>query len=371
MKIFIVYASAGAGHFKAAEAVYNHIKNTCNQIDVKLVDILEKANPVFRFNYNWGYSHLITNMPLVWQFAFWLTSNRSLRFLTRPVASVINKLNTKEFAKVLIHENPDCIISTHFLPSEIVAYLKKDKRITSKLVTVITDFQVHPFWIEPETDIYVVASDFTKKLLIFEGVEETKIKEFGIPIDAKFLQKFNRQTLCERFGISQNKFTTLIVTGSYGIGPIEEIVDLLHKDTQILVICARNKKLYKRLKTKGYPNVKLFGFVDNIQELMAVSDLIVTKPGGLSISELLSMELVPVFISAIPGQETANIEALKNYGVGIKAKDILDLKKIIFDYKDNVEKLNSAKEKIKTVKKPFAAEELCDAICKGSLWTTC
>lgn len=367
MKIFIVYASAGAGHFKAAEAVYNRIRDNCKGIDVRLIDILDKANAVFRFNYSWGYSHLITNMPYVWQLAFWITYNKALRFLTKPVASIINKLNTKDFAKILIQENPDFIISTHFLPSEIAAYLKKDKKITSKLVTVITDFQVHPFWIEPNTDLYVVASDFTKKLLVSEGIDAGKIREFGIPIDSKFLQEHSRKTLCEKLGISENKFTVLIVTGSYGIGPIEEIVDLLHKEIQILVVCARNKKLSERLKANDYQNVKIFGFVDNIQELMSVSDLIVTKPGGLSISELLSLELVPVFISPIPGQETANIEALKSYGVGIQAKDAADLKRIVLDYKEHPEKLRSIKERIKNIKKPNAAEELCNAVCEGSI----
>lgn len=366
MKIFVVYASAGAGHFKAAEAVYNYLKQRRKDADMHLLDVLEKANPVFRFNYSWGYSHLITYFPLIWQFAFWITYNKPLRFLTRPLASLINRLNTKAFAGMLIRENPDYVISTHFLPSEITAFLKKSKKITARLITIVTDFQVHPFWIEPETDFYVVASGFTKDLLVREGIKEDRIREFGIPIHPKFSQQYDKGMLRERLGIDRDKFTALIVTGSYGIGPIEEITDLLYRDIQILAVCARNKKLCEELKTKDYPGVKVFGFVDNIQELMAASDMIITKPGGLSISELLAMELVPVFISPIPGQETANIEALNNYGVGIFAKGASGIREIVLDYKEHPQKLSAMKERIRKIKRPCAAEELFNVICQDS-----
>jgi processive 1,2-diacylglycerol beta-glucosyltransferase len=366
MKVFIVYASAGAGHFKAAQAIYNYLKDNYKEIDSELIDVLDETNALFRLNYSWGYSWLIKYTPFLWQWAFWITYNKALRIFTRPIARLVSQLNTKNFSQVLIRENPTFIISTHFLPSEIATELKNSKKIDSKVITVITDLGVHPFWIAAGTDFYVVASSLTKKLLLCEGVEENKIKEFGIPIDSKFIKDYPKDELRDRFNIDKNKFTVLIVTGSYGIGPIREIVDLLYKYVQILVVCARNKRLYAYLKAKDYQNVKVFGFIDNIQELMVVSSMIVTKPGGLSISELLAMELVPVFISPIPGQETTNIEVLKSYGVGIRADKAEDIKKIVLYYKEHQDKLNSVRESIRKIKKPYAAGELCDAVCKGS-----
>lgn len=370
MKIFVVHASAGAGHFKAAQALYYYLKGNYKGIDAKLIDVLDKANILFRLNYTWGYSCLIKYVPLLWQWAFWITYNKALRVFTRPIASLVNQLNTRNFAKLLIKENPAFIISTHFLPSEIATYLKNSEKITSKVITVITDLGVHPFWVTAGTDLYVVASSSTKKLLLREGIAEERIKEFGIPVDSKFLKAYNKEELCGRLNIDKNKFTILIITGSYGIGPIREIVDLLYKDVQILVVCARNKKLYASLKAKDYYNVKAFGFIDNIPELMAVSDMIITKPGGLSIAELLAMELVPIFISPIPGQETANMEVLKSYGVGIKAEKVEDIRNAVLYYKEHQGELNSVKEKIRTIKKPSAAGDLCDAVCKGSSGVT-
>lgn len=364
MNIVIVYSLAGAGHRRSAEALYKYFKENCQSVEVKIIDVLEKAHPLFQKIHSYGYAFLVNHLVWIWRFGFWLTSLKGLRGINNAIKFVIDRLSTKKFAEFLTEKNPDCVISTHFLPSEVSAYLKRKGRINSKLVTVITDFSVHPYWICAATDIYVVASTFAKEQLISEGIKENNIREFGIPIDAKFLIKHEKVILSKKFGIAENKFTALIVTGSFGLGPIEEIADLLYKDIQVLVICANNKKLYAKLKNKNYPGVKVFGFVDNIEELMATSDIIIMKPGGVSISEILAMELIPIFISPIPGQETANMQLLKKYGVGHRRIErIYDIKNIILDYKEHPDKLKSMKEKMAAIKKPFAAREICNVIC--------
>ncbi len=371
MKIIVAYASAGAGHFKAAEAIYDYIKEHCPEINVQIVDVLKKANALFRFSYAFGYPFLVTRLKFLWWLAFWLTDFKPLRLFSRPIASVINQLNTKAFARLLIQENPDAIISTHFLPSQVSSSLKKAKKIKSRLVTIITDFSIHPFWISPATDIYVVASGFTREQLVNEGVREERIKEFGIPAHSKFLMQYDRGELCKKIDIDENKFTILIMTGSFGLGPLEEIVDALYKDVQILIVCAANKKLYARLKNRNLANVRVFGFIDNAQELMAVSDIIITKPGGMTISEIISMELAPVFISAIPGQEAGNIEALKIYGIGLCARSTEGIKNIVLDFKEHQDKLKSIKENIRKVKKPDCLREICNAVCQSSAGPAC
>ncbi len=367
MKVIIIYASAGAGHLKAAEAIYNYFKQNYKEVDVRIIDVLKESTSFFRVCYLTGYTILIRYATFLWAVAFWLTSVRILRPLTRPIASAINYLNTRKFARGLIRENPEYIISTHFLPSEIAAHLKKAKKINSKLVTVITDFGVHPYWLSKGTDIYVAASSHTREVLIKEGVDSNSIREFGIPVDEKFRKVYDRLELCAKFAIDESRFTLLIMTGSFGIGPIEETVDLLHKDIQILVVCASNKNLFERLKEKNYPNVRAFAFVDNVQELMAVSMVIVTKPGGLSSSELLAMDLAPIFIAAIPGQETTNMHALESLGVGVSAFCVRDIRDKVLAYKDHPEKLKAVQDRIKQVRKPHAAGELCDAVCQGRL----
>lgn len=371
MKIIVAYASAGAGHFKAAEAIYNCFKEKHKEVDIRLIDVLDHSTSFFRFIYTSGYNILINHAVFLWKVAFYSTENRLLRRVSRSVARLIHRLNTGRFSNILISEKPDYIISTHFLTSEVPALLKKSGKINSVLITVITDFGVHPFWLSEGTDTYIAASEFTKKQLMAEGVREDIIKVLGIPVDPKFLRPCDRKNLCKKLGIDKDKFTVLIITGSFGIGPIEEVVDILHNDAQLLVVCAKNKGIYKKLKKKKYPGCVIFGFINNAQELMAVSDVIITKPGGLTSSEVLTMGIAPVFISTIPGQETVNVRALESYGVGIRVDNLKQIHDIVTGYKEHPERLKQIKEKMNAIKKPFAAEEICNVICKGSLGPSC
>jgi processive 1,2-diacylglycerol beta-glucosyltransferase len=173
----------------------------------------------------------------------------------------------------------------------------------------------------------------------------------------------NRAELAQKFSLVPDKFTVLIVTGSFGIGPIEQIADSLREEAQVIAVCARNQELFQRLTKKNYPHLKIFGFVDNIQELMAVSDVIITKPGGLTTSEVLAMELPPLFICAIPGQETVNAQYLYSEGISRPAAGTRAIKDIVVDYKNNPQKILAIKEKIRRIKRPSAAEELYRAVC--------
>ena len=168
------------------------------------------------------------------------------------------------------------------------------------------------------------------------------------------------------------------MTGSFGSGPLEEIAESLSGQAQVLVVCAKNIKLFDRLNKKYLGNVnpirnpvaqsaisngvKVFGFVNNAQELMAVSDVMITKPGGSSIAELLNMELFPMFISAIPGQEQENVKILAGYGIGCAPKNIMQIKELVVDLKNNPQKLQSLKKNVSQAAKPAACQELASVI---------
>lgn len=362
MKVLITYASSGAGHRRVAEAVYNYLQENRPEISLEIVDILEKANALFRFDYTKGYTFLVRYAVSIWHFAFWLTESRAFRPLTRFVASVINRINTRGFAAYLVKTQPDYVVSTHFLASEIACLLKSKKKINAKIITIITDFGVHPFWICAGTDLYVVASGFTKDKLLSEGVRKERIGVFGLPSDAKFLKEFDRMSLSAKLGFDGSKFTVLLMTGSFGIGPLEEIAELLCQEAQVLVVCANNKKLQMRLEKKNLPGVRALGFVSNAEELMAISDCIVTKPGGSTIAEILNMDLAPIFISMIPGQESANVEALSRFEIGFHPKDIRQIKDIVLGLKNHPAKLQEIKNNIQRIKKPLSCQEISGVI---------
>ncbi len=366
MKIVVAYALAGAGHFKAAESVYEFFREKNPALEVELVDVLPLSGGLFRKSYAPVYDFMVNHANWLWALGFKLTGLKLFSKLVFLFHSLICRANTVKLADFLIKGKPDYIISTHFLPSVVVSSLKARGKINSKLITVITDFGVHPFWIAPFTDIYVVASEFTAKQLEAKGVNQEIIRDWGIPVSSKFLNPPDKKNLYVKFGIRPDNFTVLIATGSFGIGPIEEMADSLSVDNQVLVVCARNKKLYKKLKAKENSNLKVFGFVNNMDELMAVSDIIIAKPGGLSISEILAMELVPLFISAIPGQETHNLEVLIKHGIGEEINGPEQIRQIIKSYKNDPGKVSGVKENIRKFSKSYAVGELYEFICSGS-----
>jgi len=362
MKVLITYVSAGAGHRRVAEAVYNYLKNNRPDLSLELVDLLPSANPFFRFCYTAGYPFLVHYASWLWGFFFWLTEFRLTRWICRESSLIVNYFSCRKFANYLVKEEFDFIISTHFLNSELAANLKLKNKIKAKVITIITDFGVHPFWISNGTDLYIAASKATRDKLLAMGVEESRIKDTGIPFASNFTKDQNRAQLAAKLAIKADMFTVLIMTGSFGSGPLEEIAASLSAQAQVLVVCAKNKKLFLRLQKRNLENVKVFGFVDNAQELMAVSDIIITKPGGSSIAEFLNMELFPVFISAIPGQEQENIRILADYGVGRALKNVNQIKELILDLKNNPQRLQILKKNIGQVAKPLACQELSGVI---------
>ncbi len=315
MKILVIHASAGAGHLKAAEAVYNGIKKSTDH-DVVLVDALDYSSYLFQKLYKQTYFFLISKTPYMWGFFFWILDLAWLQPLIRLLRRIQNTLNTKRLHRFMVEERFDYIVMTHFMPTEIAAALKRSGRISSTLITVITDFDVHRIWLAEGIDTYTVASDWTKEKLKRIGIASEQILSSGIPTDEKFSVLVDISALKKKLGLQEDVFTVLVATGSFGIGPIEEIINTL-EGFQVLVVCGHNVGLYQKLSAKNLKHIHVLGLVDNMHELMAVSDAMVTKPGGLSISEALVSQLPLIFFNAIPGQETGNIRVLKEHGIGI------------------------------------------------------
>ena len=213
---------------------------------------------------------------------------------------------------------------------------------------------MHPAWISKGADLYIVGSDAAECQLTEAGIEKEKIKIIGIPVDEKFSKLHDLAALKKKL-LLRDKFTVLLISGSFGTGPLQKIVDRLYPGLQLIVVCARNKFLYKRLRKRQGEGLRIFGFVDNIHDLMLVSSVIVTKPGGQSIAEALNLELPPIFLNPIPGQEVSNIKILQDLGIGMVARNITELEKIIAELRDNPQKLAEQKAKIREFKRPEAA----------------
>ncbi|MBL8012608.1 MAG: hypothetical protein JNN05_02040 [Candidatus Omnitrophica bacterium] len=356
MKILVIHATAGAGHKKAAEAIYHGIKAKMS-CDVVLVDALDYSNPIFKYSYPNFYSFVVSRMPWLWAFVFGLMDVPAMQPLVRCVRRIYNTINTQKLHRFLVDEQFDWIICTQFLSAEVSGYLKMKGRIKSKIICVVTDFDVHRIWINEGIDYYTGACDYTQEKLVQLGVDRKRTFVTGIPTDPKFQKVWDVAEIRRTLGIDQNKITTLIATGSFGFGPIEELVDLL-KDHQLIVVCGHNKKLYERLSKRSFAHVKVCGLVNNMDELMAASDIMVTKPGGLSIAEALVKGLVLVFFSAIPGQEINNVRVLEKSGVGLGIRTLNEISTAVSRLHQSPQELSQQRAKSKQIGRPWAVDDI-------------
>lgn len=360
MRLLIAYTQAGEGHRRAASALYNYLQKSHPELEIKLVDTLEYSSLLFKGVYNQIYTLLITRMPWMWAGAYHLSRIRLMRPLVKHLRYFVNSFNAIGFVKLLSEYKPDAVVATHFLPSAVISYLKEKKRINTLLISVITDYNVHPFWLTSGTDIYTAPCAYARDELLSDNVPLEKIKITGIPVDPKFTVQYDKKASRKKLEIDDERFTVLLATSGFGIGPIEQIADILHQDVQLLVVCGRNEKLYKKLHAKGYPTAKIFGFVNNMEELMASCDIFITKPGGMTITESLNMGVPMMFISAIPGQETRNAQIMAGYGVAVIPGNLRILQETILELKNNPEKLSQMRENVKLIKKPLASKEISE-----------
>ncbi len=355
MNILVLHATAGAGHKKAAEAIFNGLKKT--DCRARIEDSLDYTPPFFKKSYVFTYVFMVTNLAWLWAFFFGILDIPALWPLVRLVRRIYNGANTRRLEKFLTEEQFDAVICTHFLSAEVLAYLKRSGRISSKVICVVTDFDVHRIWVNEGIDVYTVASDYTRDKLLSLGVPAQQIVVTGIPTDAPFAIAHDVPALKKELGLREGIFTVLIATGSFGMGPITELIRLLHR-YQLVIVCGHNKTLYEDLKKSPGKDVHVMGLVNNMPQLMAVADVMVTKPGGLSVAEALAMKLPMIFFSAIPGQETGNIRVLKMYGAGSDLCPPSEVARIVDGLSSSPQALQELKSKLAVLSKPNAVAEI-------------
>jgi processive 1,2-diacylglycerol beta-glucosyltransferase len=216
------------------------------------------------------------------------------------------------------------------MPPEILLRFKEKSNIDFKIGVVVTDFDVHYLWVHPEVDLYFVAGKLAKEKLIAYGINADKIKITGIPVMPQFLQNFDTPNLMTKWKFSSDKKRLLLMAGGAGVGNLEQTCKKIlskYDNIEVIALAGKNEKLLKNLtnlKNKYPNNFFPMGFTTEIHELMYLSDLIVTKPGGLSTSECLLMKKPMLLINPIPGQEEHNAEILTKLGVAVLAKNLLD-----------------------------------------------
>ncbi len=364
-KILIVYATAGIGHKKASIAVkkaYDEMK--LPGVEVTLIDALDYTNNFFKWSYLQVYLLMVNKLPTFWGLSYYLTDLTFIDLFVSYIRRINNWANSKRLVKYIADTKPDVIISTHFFASEVVADLKQKSLTSSKLITVVTDYRLHAWWVCEGTDAYIVASEDTRRDLEGRKVDPAQIKVMGIPIEPVFSKTLDRPKIFNETGLRDDLFTILVIGGGFGVGPIEGIVKVIAqipKELQTVVVCGHNEELVKRiesLKDEYKLNMKVLGFIDNVYEYMDMSDILTSKPGGITVSESLAKEIPLVIISPILGQETRNSAFLVKNNAAVKVNNLDELKAALEVLVTDPMKLDKMKEAIKLIRKPYAAYDV-------------
>jgi len=364
-KVIILYASAGHGHKKAAQAVLDAYRLSSSGVQAQTADVLTFAPSFSGSFYGRLYLFLIRYLPWFWGFLYYGSDIGALYAVLKPLRRLMNGLLLTGLEAWLVRENPAAIIATHFMPVEVVSHLKEKNKIGSRLITVVTDYLPHYIWTAKNVDAYAVAIDETKEALVARGVAGEKIHVLGIPVEEKFLQKHSKEELAAKLNIRSGVFTVLLTSGGAAIGDTETIVQGLlglKKPAQILVVCGTNQQLFKRLEALSLDqaSLKVFGFVNNMDELMEVSDIVIGKGGGLTITEAFAKEKPVILFQSVPGQETRNVSCVEKYQAGYAARSPREITARVEELMKAPEKLEGLRAGIRRISHPRAAEAIVE-----------
>jgi processive 1,2-diacylglycerol beta-glucosyltransferase len=359
MNILFFTVSAGEGHNQVAKTVADHIKNLHPEHHIKIIDTFNYMHRHLHKMIIETYMKSIKYMPALYRFIY----NRS-EYTDSSISDVSEFLNqillSRKLSKLLADFKPDVIVCTHPFPAEALSVMKRKGKINMPLVTILTDYTIHPSWINKEVDYYIFPSETFAYQFQYWEIPKEKSKFFGIPVDQKFNHEPHRDALCSKLGI-KNTFTALIMGGGLGLGNITETLNYLftyNVHIQLLVVTGKNEELYQYLLKNSRPNLKAFGYINNIDELMSISDLIITKPGGITVTESLNKELPIIVTSKLPGQEERNTEFILNNGIGMVANSPNSLISCINLLKEDKEKYNIFKQNMARLKKPNATKDI-------------
>ncbi len=363
-KVLLLSASAGAGHVRAAQALERAFALSGTAREVRHVDTLTYTNKVFRKLYAEAYIEMVNSLP---ELLGWLYDALDTPWRKERRRLALDRLNTRPFVKMVREYAPDVIVCTHFLPAELVSWLKGKGKLDCPQAIVVTDFDVHAMWLCHHFEQYFVALDETRVHLEKLGIPSGRITASGIPIDPVFAAERDKGVARERLGLDAARTTILMSAGGFGVGPVEHLVESLlavEHDVQIVVICGKNDELKQRVSkvAKGAPAnshpLHVVGFTKEMDEYMAASDLLVGKPGGLTTSEALARGLVMVIVNPIPGQEERNSDHLLEEGAAIRCNNLPVLAYKIDRLLDEPGRLAAIRANVRRLARPNAALDI-------------
>jgi len=360
-RIAILTLSVGSGHVQAAKAIERALEDGAEPIEVRVFDAVELARPWFLWLYVHSYWWMLRRAPGIWRGLFDRRQRKRHRstaphwVFRRGCAEVLRRL--KDFS-------PRLVIVTEIGAAEIAALAKREGWFNAPILAVHTDLETEPPWAQREIDVFLVASDRARAQLIEWGISPNRILVCGIPIDPAFALPFDRPELLRALGLDSHRPVVLVMGGGMGPVPLDEVVHSLEQcglSIQVLAVAGHNQALRARLEAlrgKVALTLHLFGWTDNVPELMAAADLVITKPGGVTMAEALAAGRPMILTHPIPGPEEAHALHLQQSGVALRARSLEDIPHLAFRLLNNPRQLAEIERRARELARPEAAHAI-------------
>jgi processive 1,2-diacylglycerol beta-glucosyltransferase len=324
MFLSILSCNYGGGHLRVGEAIVAEWEARTGG-RAEIVDYFARfVHPVFDALTKFSYIQSVRRAPALYGMFYRATGEVPPDSL---VQRAINRMGLERLDRYLRSERPNVICCVHCTPAGTMSDLKIAGRTEIPCLTVITDYVTHSQWIHPGVEQYCVPSVSVRDGLLSRGVPGDRIAVTGMPIERKFLRTLDRGALRQRFGLMPDRPVVLVMAGAYamlgGVGDVVRVLARFPRPLQVLVVCGFDRRLTEqvRAQTAQAPHpFQVFGYVDNVEELMAVSDLLITKAGGVTVSEALALDLPMLIYRPIPGQEEGNTQYLLERGAALAPK---------------------------------------------------
>lgn len=360
-KVLFLYASLNSGHQKAAQAVRESLLLEAPDVETMDIEALGFSYPNMGNLVHKIYMIMAVKLSVFYDF---LWDNASFEKKIKNLRKIINKSSLDKFEELFTSFPAKAAVCTQALPCGFLATLKQERGFDFKLIAVVTDYDVHTYWTYERVDIYCVATDAMKEKLIKRGVPEEKIKVFGIPVRLQFNRQMETRQAKEKIGIDSELPSVLIMGGSYGVGPLNNIIHNLNKINRnftMIVVAGNNDRLYKKLQKKVRKMSKqviLFNYIENLSQVMQASDLLITKPGGLTVTEALCIGVPMIITRGVRGQESSNFNYLIEEGAAVGINALPELAPKFIELLDDNSQLKKMRENALRISKPEAAAQI-------------
>ncbi|WP_313998665.1 MGDG synthase family glycosyltransferase [uncultured Paenibacillus sp.] len=318
-RVLLLSEGFGSGHTQAAYALAVGIRQLNPDIRTRVIELGKFLNPVLGPWIVSAYRKTVSKQPKLVGMMYRTNYKRSLNRFTQLA---LHRIFYTQTSQVITQLKPDLIICTHPVPNAVVARLKR-LGLNVPLYTLITDYDAHGTWTNAEVNKYLVSTPVVKRKLIEHGIPEARIEVTGIPVHPNFWMTYDKKDMQKQFGLKPMP-TVLVMGGGWGLlnddnDLFEYMAKTYREQVQMIFCVGSNEKAKESLESNPsfrHPNIRILGFTREVSKLMDASDLLITKPGGMTCTEGLSKGMPMLFYEPIPGQEEENCEYFVRNGFG-------------------------------------------------------